>query len=840
VTATSPGTAAFAAIIVQFSGTPAATPFWVAEAAFVAGSSAVATGRVTAGTPLRLRVPVGVIGGTTVNRWYCISRNAQQWPQQVDEALRRYAPVTGTDIWAAMSAYGPSPYRGEVLQDSPYAWWPGDDQPLQGGTLPTSLRNAAPGNSNALSIVLSPNGATAQLVYSTAGAAPVTNNTAAPAPLIAQYQVGQQGGWMFGDPQSNPTAYATTGGVITAQPGSSAWTQTGSAGNTGSQAFFLSVNDSNFPVLANGITVEGWFNFPFFGTSTGQTSSIYGGSGGDQSAQPVTALTIFQLATATAGVCILQLDSSGHLNFITYNGATPTSHSIYSTADMRTANWHHFAVIMTASNWTVYIDGGQTATVSGTGAGMTSAWTYLLAAGDTTTHGGTGTANIVHSGNVSLAHLAIYSAQLPYYRIVAHYWAAAFAFGLLPAPQGVTATMTGNASGGQGNTWAADGSVFQGTYTGTLTNATSEISALVAAVAGSYTSGPSAWAPASVIGERVFAWVGWTTGLAPAFQVYTASSHGSETEASTTIGAGDSYTAGYGGSATGTGNCHSAGGTGASPPTSPTSTGDTVGQRLERILSYAGTSGLGYGGVTSPCRCIDPAALLVQAATDIGGQQSSQNLLNVADSDGGWLFVDNMNYVTYWQKSHLAAQYASPAWTLTPDSPPTPGAPAGAVPYARTIKWTGDPQRIWNSITITPFSPDGAQLPLVIPSGTASVVASQEQAGAQPLQITSYLQSTTEMETQANWLLANFGSTRIRIEGLEVDACSYPAAWPLVLGVNIGDVVSVQNWQLGNGGITGIFRVSGLHRTIQYGGMDEHVQGSVVLQLTWEPSSYWS
>jgi hypothetical protein len=120
------------------------------------------------------------------------------------------------------------------------------------------------------------------------------------------------------------------------------------------------------------------------------------------------------------------------------------------------------------------------------------------------------------------------------------------------------------------------------------------------------------------------------------------------------------------------------------------------------------------------------------------------------------------------------------------------------------------------------------------------VVASQEQAGAQPLQITSYLQSTTEMETQANWLLANFGSTRIRIEGLEVDACSYPAAWPLVLGVNIGDVVSVQNWQLGNGGITGIFRVSGLHRTIQYGGMDEHVQGSVVLQLTWEPSSYWS
>ena len=61
-----------------------------------------------------------------------------------------------------------------------------------------------------------------------------------------------------------------------------------------------------------------------------------------------------------------------------------------------------------------------------------------------------------------------------------------------------------------------------------------------------------------------------------------------------------------------------------------------------------------------------------------------------------------------------------------------------------------------------------------------------------------------------------------------------------IMRVNIGDVVSVQNWQLGNGGITGIFRVSGLHRVIQYGGMDEHVEGSVTLELTMEPSSYWT
>lgn len=793
-------------------------------------------GPTATGTPVRIRAAVGTIGGVTANRWYVIQRNAHEWPQMITGAYRRYAPATGTDIWAATSAYGPSPYRGEVLQDTPYAWWPCDDQPLQGGVLPTTLRNAASGNSNALSITLSPSGASAQLVYSTAGAAPVTNNTAAPPPLIAQYTVGQPAGWMYGDPQSSPLDTISAGGVVTAQPGSAAWTQFNVAGNTGSNAYFLIVNDASFPALSGGITVEGWFNCPFFGTSSGQTSSIYGGSGGDQTGQPYTNLTIIELATASAAVCVLQLDrDTGNLNLITYSGSTPTSHSIYSTADLRGGAWHHFAITLTTTAWTVYVDGGQLATVSGTATGMTSAWTYLLACGDTGTTGGTGTANIVHSGNMSLAHLAVYPNILPAYRIIAHYWAAITAFGLLPAPQSVTSAMIGNASGGQGNTWASDGSIFQGTYTGTLTNATSQISALVTANAGSFTSGPSAWGPTAAIGERIFAWITWTTGLAPTYTIYTASSHGSETNASTTVGYGDSYSAGYGGSATGTGRCHSAGGTGASPPTAPTATGDTVAQRLERILSY-GAVGVG----ASPQRCIDPSALAVQAATDLGGQQVGQNLQNVADSDSGLLFVDNLGNLTYWQKTHLAAQSASPAWTLTPNAPPSPGASATAIPYNRDFRWSSDPHRIWNSITITPFSPDGANLPLVIPSSTAAVVLSQQKYGAQPLQITSYLQSTTEMASQADWLLANFGQLQIRVESASIDAASYPAAWPYLLGVNVGDVITVQNWTVDNTGVTGIFRVSSVHRDIQFAGQNGEVEALITIQADYEPQSYWS
>ena len=91
---------------------------------------------MVAGTPLRIRAAIGTIAGQTVNRWYVIQRNAQEWPEEIDEAYRRWSPATGTDIWAALSATGPTPYRGEVYDDGPYAWWPCDDQPGEANVLP--------------------------------------------------------------------------------------------------------------------------------------------------------------------------------------------------------------------------------------------------------------------------------------------------------------------------------------------------------------------------------------------------------------------------------------------------------------------------------------------------------------------------------------------------------------------------------------------------------------------------------------------------------------------------------------------------------------------------------
>ena len=820
---TSPGTAAFAAVTVQFSGTPSATAFWVAEAALVPGALAVSTGLVTTGVPLRIRAAIGTIGGVTANRWYVIQRFAEQWPQQIDAAFRRFVTVTATDIWSALAAPEPTPYRGEIIQDNPYAWWACDDQPLSGGVQPTSLRNNAPGNTNTLTINAASGGVTAGNGYTTTGINATSHDTNV-LPSVATSAVGQQQGWMPGDPQSSQSAYATTN-PVTANPGSAAWQVTGMQGSGGSNGWFLSVNDASFPVLANGVTVKGWFNPVFFGSSQGWYYST-SGLDYDICGQPYSQITLLELATASAPVCVLYLDSSGHLILETYNGGSGTTHSIYSTSDLRCGSFFSVDISLTTTTWKVDVNGGLTASVSGSATGMTSAWTWLIVNGDLGSSGGSSLSAIQHSGNVAYSHLKVFPAILPAARILAHYCAAITGFGLIPAPQTVSLSL---ASGASGTSYTPDGSANIGSYGVSGGNAVAfSFSALAVAVAGSYTSGPSARAVTAGTGAPVgptgnAAWVSYTS-LSPKVNVYTAATADAETEAAVVNGSGDAFTSGFGSGATGTGVCQVSSGSGASPPASPSALGDTVQQRIERCL--------GYGLVTYPGRCIDPAALPVQAAADIGGQSTGVNVQNIVGSDGGLMYVDNLGNLTYWQKTHLAGQYSSPVWTIGPDT--------GQDPYYREIKWIADPQRIWNAIIITPFAPDGATLALIVPDQAALVKASQQQYGPQPKPVTSYLQSQAEMQNQANSLFANFGTLHVRAENVKLDAAPDPALWPLVLGLNIADLITLENWQIGAGGNTLTLRVSSVKRHIEFNGDTGQTTASIILAADFEPPTYWS
>lgn len=819
---TSPPNAAYATITVQFSGTPGANPFFVAEAAITAGATAVATGCVTTGVPVRIRAAIGTIGGVTEDRWYVIQRNAEQWPQQVDRAYRRFAAVTATDIWSAMSATGPTPFLGEVLQDSPHSLWPCNDQPLEGGVLPTSLLNAAPGNTLPLNVVLSPDGVTLQYWYDAAG----QSQPGSVAPSLATYTDAADPGWNYGDPLASQTSYDTTN-PVTASPGSSAWQVTGQAGDTGSYGWFLSANDPGFPALSSGITVAGWFSIPFW--ATGNIGFASGGKPvyAPQLEQPYSPLTLLELATGSEPVAELQLtQAGGHLNLITYTGATATTTGIYAASDLRCGSWVHVAAVLTTTTWTIYVNGGITAAVSGSAAGMTSAWSWLIANGDLGANGGSpGGTGLVHGGNMSASDLGVWPAPLPPWRIRAHYNAAATGFGLIPAPQSITAAF----QEGQGGTdpYTPDGSTNSGAGYDKAPGLVA--SAIVTSNIGGYTSGPSARAVASDFslyapGEPLPTdnlWVSWVSS-APLNTVYLGAAIGTEQSASTDLGSGDAYHSGYGASATGVGVCHVGAGTGAAPPVNPTPLGDTVQQRIERCL--------GYAKVTYPGRCIDPASLLVQAATDIGGQQAAQNVQNIVQSDSGLLFIDNCGNTTYWMRSHLASQYSSPVWEIGP----------AQSPYYREINWIADPQRVWNLIVITPFSPDSATLPLISPSQVALVEASTEQFGSQPLPITSYLQSQQEMHNQADWLLANYGTLHVRAENVKLDAAPDPSLWPMILGINVGDVSTAQMWQIGAGGATWTFRVSRIKRHVEFNGDTGRTEASVTLNLDWEPPEYWT
>ena len=551
-------------------------------------------------------------------------------------------------------------------------------------------------------------------------------------------------------------------------------------------------------------------------------------------------MTLIELATNSNPVAVLQLDTSGHLSLITYSGSTGTSHSIYSSSDLRSQGWFQVTMTATTSAWTVYLDGGDLASASGSGAGMTSAWTWFIANADMGSGGGGTTSGIVHGANVAISHLAVYPYILPSYRIQAHYWAAVTGFGLLPAPVSVQIAGVTNSQLTATETqfaYTPDGAAYTGSY-GTGPPPSGErghsvVAALITSVAGGFTSGPSAWGQAGITGtfnsgEHDFtgaaAFVSWQ-GLATAFDVYTSAQVNAGNQAVVVQGESVTFTAGYGASASilGPGVISTGGGT--SPPSAPSSIGDTVAQRLERAL--------GYGNVTYPGRCIDPSSLLVQAGLDLGGQQAGQNVQNIAVSDGGMLFVNNPGNLVYWQRSHLASQYYSPVWTLGPDTQ------NGQTPYARTVKWVLDPQRAWNAIEIMPYSPQGAALPIITPGNGSAVIASQQQYGAQPYQVNSYLQSQTEMQSQANWLFANFGQPQRRVEQVKIDAASFPQAWELVLGVNVGDVVTVEDWQIGGGGTIFTYRVTELKRKFSFGTNGDEVTANVELTLDFEPFGYW-
>lgn len=748
---------------------------------------------VVPGVPIRIRaIPPASTG---CNAWTVIQRNVERWPQSWDPNKRGLTNATGTDIWSVVAKTLPTAYRAEVLgEPALYAAWFGDDPATV--PLPVSLVNAAPGNASPLRIVTSPAGLASTLTT----------------PFTAAYSAVQDfaanSGWMYGDPAS------------------SSWQQSGNG--SGTTGRYLMCQDSGFPPLSGGVTIEHWFNLAFLGTGSGSGT---GAVQGPYTQPPSTTLVLWEIASATAPLASLQVSTSGALQLVTWSGSTPTTHAIYSGSDVRNTTWTGVTVTLTQTGWQAWVNGGVVAFASGS-ASMGSSWSYFLAGAGTGNSGGgaspAGIPNCAHSS------IAVYGSVLPAPRVMAHYMAAYAGFGQLPAPA-LSAQFISQSSAFIG-AYAPDGNIYTGAFFGTpisLGLYQPSLAAEAAGTGGGLTSGPAV--PESVTIQPPvadpatavsgFNWLTASGQAVPQYAWYTSQGAGSEKLAATTL-QNYLYVNSYA--------------SGAAMPSVPSALGDTVQQRIERLLAA--------GLVTTPARAIDAATSPVVAALDTGGQACGSAVQNIAQSDGGLLAVDNMGCLFFFSKPHLASMPV--LWVLGED------VASGMIPYLPDAEFDTDPQQCRNDIQITQASvaPDAAgggggessgsgetSVGLTFgPSAAlqAAMVASQLQNGPQGYSSTNYLQSTASIQAFCDWLGENYGSPRQRISNMTVDAApmtrSAPQSWLMMLGANCGDVMQAFRSPPGQPSFNGIYRISQIRRKLSFG------EGGQVTAAITVLGDYWT
>jgi hypothetical protein len=716
---------------------------------------------VVPGTPVRFRMVT-----PAANRWYVWQRNVERWPQQWDAELRGVSNTVITDQWSVINRELPTPYRADLLADAPGWWWPCDDPAVLS---PVSLVNAAPPSAAPLAIRTAPGG------------------------LAAAISVGFGGGSGSGTFEfSAVQAFAADSGFMYGDPDSAAWSQTGCG--TVSTGRYLQCQDAGFPPLSGGVTIEAWRNYTWLQTAPPNANIAFGPQG-----QPTGELYIWDITSGGPGgtsLAHLSLDSSGHLR-ITAGGSATT---VYSGSDLRNTTWFGVTVTLTTTRWECWLNGGITAHASGS-VSVGSSWDTL-----TLNANSDGTAGI---GNPMIAHNAVFGSVLPAPRVISHYVAAYTAFGQLPQPSGLTGQfLPTHSHAPDGNQYT--GIFFQPPAPFQFNNST--LAAYVTAAGGGDESAvvlPEFWDWCQSVGSGSgaagdFAWLTATGPAAPGYNWYTSSGSGDEKLAGSTV-ANSLFVNSYG--------------SGAAAPAAATPGGDTVQNRVERLLAS--------GGVTSPARCIDAAGAAVVAALDTGGQAAGAALGSVVSSDSGLLFMNSLSNLMYFSRPRLAAMPIR--WQLG-DS-----IGAGQIPFqfagGDDAGLDTDPQRVMNVIQVTQFDVTGAQgtgaaagsaetsgVLVFAPDAArhAGIVASQAQNGPVEAKTTSYLQSQALIQSQANWLFDEFGRARQRITNLTVRAEAAsgicPAAWLFVLGANVGDVFSASFTPPGQPAFTGTWRISKIVR----------------------------
>jgi hypothetical protein len=285
-------------------------------------------------------------------RTYSVWRGyVERWPQSLTSARYQTSNAVATDVYALLTPLQRTIAQAEILSDSPYAYWPLNDP--QGSLFAANL---AAGNSQQLQI--------AQSKYGAGGATSDFNASV---------------DYLAGD------------------PGCTGWQQ-GSVPAAGIQGWCLYYQDPGLPAIAAGVTLEGEFTW--------------------SATQPTNDLTVIAVRDPHGLVIQARVNTSGQIVVDTRDKATgDVTSTTVVTASVLSGVTYHVALVFNQAEWACYVDGGAVRTGQGFCNLANSGW-WLCSTGTADRTAATGFSNVTVNG------LAVYGYELPQSRIISHWYSA--------------------------------------------------------------------------------------------------------------------------------------------------------------------------------------------------------------------------------------------------------------------------------------------------------------------------------------------------------------------------------------------------------------------------------
>ena len=213
--------------------------------------------------------------------------------------------------------------------------------------------------------------------------------------------------------------------------------------------------------------------------------------------------------------------------------------------------------------------------------------------------------------------------------------------------------------------------------------------------------------------------------------------------------------------------------------------GDLTGQRILRLLTYAGVP----VGLTA----LQVGASQMQAATGLQGRTFLAAIQDVEASEGGLFYVSKAGMFTFHDR-HDRLQRAIPTWSFG----------AAGIPFTGQ-QLSCDPLYIYNDVEVIRYG--GIQY-------LATDTASRADYGLRSLSLTVYTESDQDAVDSANYLLSKYSRQHPRIKQLDVQPRTNRNALTFALGAEIGDRVTVTIPTVGQPNITIDGYIEGLKHTL--------------------------